>query len=178
MAAYGENLMATHTRSTPQGAAGGDGRFSFHRFERLRREPATMTSVRLSAEGEWGHAGLAGRERATARLRRLEGSDHERLDQLIASFARAINSDVALLCQPGGKGQPPVLVCSRALGAARELAGRPMKEGSSTARLGRSARSSDRSIRCWIGAWFRQATHPSPTRSRLRSAPRPGLAGR
>jgi diguanylate cyclase (GGDEF)-like protein len=88
-----------------------------------------MTSARLSAEAEWGQAGVAVRERAAARFSRLEGSDHQRLDQLIASFARAINSDVALLCQSGGKGQPPVSVCSRALGAARELAARPHEGG-------------------------------------------------
>jgi diguanylate cyclase (GGDEF)-like protein len=88
-----------------------------------------MTSARLSDEGEWGQAGVAAPKRAAARFSRLEGSDHQRLDQLIASFARAINSDVALLCQPGGKGQPPVLVCSRALGAARELAARPHEGG-------------------------------------------------
>ena len=137
-----------------------------------------MTSARLSAEGEWGHAGLGVRERAAARLRRLEGSDDERLDQLIASFARAINSDVALLCQPGGKGQPPVLVCSRALGAARELAARPHEGGFVDRALGAQ--------RAVLGSLYplldrrlvRQATDPSPTRSRLRSAPRPGLAGR
>jgi GGDEF domain-containing protein len=88
-----------------------------------------MTSARLSPEREWGQAGVAARERAAARFSRLEGPDRQRLDQRIASFARAINSDVALLCQPGGKGQPPVLVCSRALGAARELAARPYEGG-------------------------------------------------
>jgi hypothetical protein len=137
-----------------------------------------MTSARLAAEGEWGHAGLAARERAAARLRRLEGSDRQRLDQLIASFARAINSDVALLCQPGGKGQPPVLVCSRALGAARELAARPHEGGFVDRALGAQ--------RAVLGSLYplldrrlvQASTHPSPTRSRLRSAPRPGLAGR
>jgi hypothetical protein len=88
-----------------------------------------MTSARLSAHGEWGQVGLAVRERAAARSRRLERSDHQRLDQLIASFARAINTDVALLCQPDGKGQPPMLVCSRAPGAACALAARPHEGG-------------------------------------------------
>jgi hypothetical protein len=137
-----------------------------------------MTSARLAAEGEWGHAGLAARERAAARLRRLEGSDRQRLDQLIASFARAINSDVALLCQPGGKGQPPVLVCSRALGAARELAARPHEGGFVDRALG-AQREVLGSLYPLLDRRLVQAsTHPSPTRSRLRSAPRPGLAGR
>jgi hypothetical protein len=49
--------------------------------------------------------------------------------QLIASFARTINSDIALLCHPGGQGQPPVLACPQALGAGRGLAARPHEGG-------------------------------------------------
>jgi diguanylate cyclase (GGDEF)-like protein len=131
-----------------------------------------MTSARLSAEREWGHPGLAARERATARLRRLEGSDHQRLEQLIASFAPAINSDVALLCQPDGKGQPPVLVCSRALGAARELAARPDEEGFVDRGLG-AQRAVLGSLYPLLDRRLVQASHPAITHAV--AAPAQGL---
>jgi hypothetical protein len=132
------------------------------RFKRLRREPAKMSSARLSADGKWGHAGLVARDGAAARSRRLERSGQQRLDQLIASFARAINSDIALLCQPGGKGQPPVLVCSRALGAARELAARPHEGGFVDRALG-AQRAVLGSLNPLLDRHLVQARHPPLT---------------
>src|SRR5437764_13192179 len=42
------------------------------------------------------------------------------LDLLVKDFAHVINSEVALVCQSGGKGQPPVVISSWGLGATPE----------------------------------------------------------
>jgi hypothetical protein len=69
-----------------------------------------------------------------------------KLDLLTTDFARFINSEVALLYEPGGKGQPPAAISSQVLGATAGRSRDHAKEGSSAARCrsGNSARPSNR----------------------------------
>src|SRR5690349_14896521 len=52
-----------------------------------------------------------------------------KLDLLISDFARFINSEVALLCRGGGRGQPPAVISSWGLGATHEEVARPREGG-------------------------------------------------
>jgi diguanylate cyclase (GGDEF)-like protein len=52
-----------------------------------------------------------------------------KLDLLIRDFARFINSEVALLCQGGGRGRPPAVISSWGLGATHEELARPREGG-------------------------------------------------
>lgn len=59
----------------------------------------------------------------------FEDSDQRSLDLLSGDIAEILNSEVALYCQPGGKGQPPQVLCSWGLGALREQPVRPGEGG-------------------------------------------------
>jgi hypothetical protein len=67
-----------------------------------------------------------------------------RLDLLIKDFARFMNSEVAVICRMGSKGQPPVVISTWSLGA-------PIR---SAARFPCSARASDPFIRSSTRAWY------------------------
>lgn len=72
--------------------------------------------------------GDLGRRRG-ADWNRHEDFDAYKLDLLTASFARSINSEVALLCQLDGKRRPPIVASSWGLGPTIELAMRPPEGG-------------------------------------------------
>jgi len=59
----------------------------------------------------------------------FEDSDQRTLDLLIGNIAELLSSEVALYCQPGGKGQPPEVLCSWGLGPLHEQPVRPGKGG-------------------------------------------------
>jgi diguanylate cyclase (GGDEF)-like protein len=59
----------------------------------------------------------------------VDDSDQRILDLLIGNIAEILNSEVALYCQPGGKGQPPEVLCSWGLGALHEQPARPGEGG-------------------------------------------------
>jgi diguanylate cyclase (GGDEF)-like protein len=52
-----------------------------------------------------------------------------KLDLLIRDFARLVNSEVALLCQLGSKGQPPAVISSWGLGTTHDETVRPREGG-------------------------------------------------
>ncbi len=81
-----------------------------------------------------------------------------KLDLLIRDFARFINSEVALLCQGGGRGQPPAVVSSWGLGATREEVARP--RGGLVGRAPPLARAALEPLHPLLDSSLVYATHP------------------
>jgi diguanylate cyclase (GGDEF)-like protein len=82
-----------------------------------------------------------------------------KLDLLIRGFARLINSEVALLCQGGGKGQPPAVISSWGLGATHEEVARP-REGGLVGRAPPMRRAALEPLHPLLDSSLVHATHP------------------
>ncbi len=82
-----------------------------------------------------------------------------RLDLLIRDFARFINSEVALLCRGGGRGQPPAVISSWGLGATHEEVARP-REGGLVGRAPPMRRAALEPLHPLLDSSLVHATHP------------------
>jgi GGDEF domain-containing protein len=82
-----------------------------------------------------------------------------KLDLLIRDFARLINSEVALLCQGGGRGQPPAVISSWGLGTTHEEVARP-REGGLVGRAPPMRRAALEPLHPLLDSSLVHATHP------------------
>lgn len=82
-----------------------------------------------NASGRNGASGSNGKLDRTLAAGALERLSGWQLDVLVRDFARFIDSEVAMLCQLGVKGQSPVVISSWGLRTANEVILRPREGG-------------------------------------------------
>jgi diguanylate cyclase (GGDEF)-like protein len=93
------------------------------------RAHPTNASDRNNGSGQNGASGSIDKLDRTPAAGALERISGWQLDVLVRDFARFIDSEVAMLCQLGVKGQSPVVISSWGLRTAREEILRPREGG-------------------------------------------------